>query len=217
MSSKTIFTIGHSTLSYESFLQLARAAHITAIADVRTSPYSRYYPHFNREVLKEKLGRDDIAYVFLGKQLGGRPADKSLFDKGVADYEKMALQLSFKAGLKRVVDGTKKFQIALMCSEHNPLDCHRCLLVGRALAEQRQSIRHIMANGEIAHQSDIEQELLRLSGRQTKDLFASREEELAAAYRSQAKKVAFAEPNLDDPEAKVIGSMPERADSEQKR
>ena len=125
-----ILTIGHSNLDYEHFLALLRGARVNAIADVRSLPSSRNNPQFNRDILKDELNRDRIAYVFLGAELGGRPKKKEFYSEGVADYEKMATDNTFKAGIDRVLKGAEKYHIALMCSEQNPLDCHRCLLVG---------------------------------------------------------------------------------------
>jgi uncharacterized protein (DUF488 family) len=193
-SPRTIYSVGHSTLSYESFLELLRFAKITAVADVRTSPYSRHHPHFNRESLKEGLRLDGISYVFLGRELGGRPEEKGLFSDGVADYERMALLPSFEKGIERVIEGAQKYRVALMCSEHDPLTCHRCLLVGRALFNRGQMVQHLLMNKSLLDQAEIEKQLLNLSGRQTKDMFATREEEISAAYRKQAQKMAFGEP-----------------------
>jgi uncharacterized protein (DUF488 family) len=103
----------------------------------------------------------------------------------------------FGKGLERVLDGAKKYRIALMCSERDPLDCHRSLLVGRALANRGIRVGHILDNGEVVSQGKLEDELLELSGRDTEDLFASRAERLAAAYRERARRVAFAEPRSD--------------------
>ena len=89
-SSPTVLTVGHSTHSYEHFLGLLRQARVTAVADVRSSPFSRRFPHFSRDELKASLRRDGIAYSFLGKELGGRPNESRLFRNGVADYEAMA-------------------------------------------------------------------------------------------------------------------------------
>jgi hypothetical protein len=105
----------------------------------------------------------------------------------------MAERPAFKAGLKRVIDGAARHRIALMCSEHDPLDCHRCLLVGRALAQRGVPVNHILLGGRERSQGDIEEELLAMAGQnqaQT-DFFASPEERLSAAYRSRASKVAF--------------------------
>jgi hypothetical protein len=75
-----------------------------------------------------------------------------------------------------------------MCSEKGPLDCHRCLLVGRALMEHGVPVQHILADGSLVSQAQIEEELLAGSG---DDLFAPREERLAAAYRARAGTAAF--------------------------
>jgi uncharacterized protein (DUF488 family) len=188
-----VLTIGHSTLSYERFLDLLRRCGVTAIADVRTAPYSRHSPHFNKEALRDELRQAGIAYVFLGEELGGRPKDKHLFCNGVADYEKMARRAQFAKGLERVIEGAKSYRIAMMCSEHDPLDCHRCLLVGRALHELGITVRHILYNGAVVEQERIEQRLMDLAGRADKDLFDSHEQRRASAYRDRAWRVAYTE------------------------
>jgi uncharacterized protein (DUF488 family) len=190
----TVLTIGHSTHSYEHFLELLRKAEVSAIADVRTAPYSRRFPHFDRETLKDELRFDGIAYSFIGKELGGRPKGRQFYCDGVADYEKMATTEEFQKGLDRVVEGAKKFRLALMCSEHDPLDCHRCLLVGRALIGRGVAVEHILPDGGIMEHAQIEDRLLKISGCDEDDMFAPREERLAAAYRERARRVAFAEP-----------------------
>lgn len=188
-----VFTVGHSTHSWERFVGLLRGAEITAIGDVRSAPYSRYFPHFNRDTLKQELRMDGISYVFLGEELGGRPSDSKFFCDGVADYEKMAQTDSFKKGIDRVEEGSKRYRIALLCSERDPLDCHRCLLVGRALAQRGTKVLNILDDGSILDQSAIEERLLDLSGRGSDDLFAARVERMATAYRTRARKVAFSE------------------------
>jgi uncharacterized protein (DUF488 family) len=191
-----VLTVGHSTLSYEEFLNLLRRVNVTAIADVRSAPYSRHFPQFNRETLSGELRADGIAYVFLGKELGGRPSARQFYCDGIADYERMARTVDFESGLDRVLMGAKKYRIALMCSERDPLDCHRCLLVGRALARRGQRVRHILGDGKLLGHAEIEAKLLALSGRDAEDFFAPLADRLAAAYREQARKVAFAEPQV---------------------
>jgi len=191
-----VLTIGHSTHSWERFVALLHSANVTAIADVRTSPYSRHSPQFSRDTLRAQLQLDGISYVFLGKELGGRPSGHRFYCDGIADYEKMAQTPEFSKGLDRVIDGSKKYRIALMCSERDPLDCHRCLLVGRALAQRGVRVNHILDDGRTISHSQIEESLLRLAGRDAADLFAPPSEMLATAYRARARKVAFAEPQL---------------------
>jgi uncharacterized protein (DUF488 family) len=190
-SAVEVLTIGHSTLPYERFVALLRQASVTAVADVRTAPYSRHFPQFNRDRLRDELRRDKIAYVFLGDQLGGRPKDKKLFRDGAADYEAMVRTANFEKGLERVIDGAKKFRIAMMCSEHDPLDCHRCLMVGRVLHECGVVVGHILSDGSIISHAKVEEQLI--GGRIESDLFDSRDRRLAAAYRERASKVAYKE------------------------
>jgi uncharacterized protein (DUF488 family) len=191
----SVLTIGHSTHSLERFLALLHHAGVTALADVRTAPFSRHFPHFNQDKLKESLQQANISYVSLGKELGGRPRDRRYYCDGIADYEKMATAKPFMEGLQRVLEGASRYRIALMCSEQNPLDCHRCLLVGRALAERDAAVSHILANGSLATHAGIEEKLLALSGREFDDFFSPKSERLSAAYRDQSKKVAFSESN----------------------
>jgi len=192
-----VLTIGHSTHPWERFVALLQGAKVNAVADVRTSPYSRHTPHFNRDKLHDELRREGISYVFLGKELGGRPDERTFYCEGIADYERMAQVPEFSKGLDRVVEGAKKHNIALMCSEQDPLDCHRCLLVARALRDRGIRVGHILSDGALVTHAEIEEKLLELSGRNTEDLFASRAERLAMAYRERARKVAFAQSGSD--------------------
>lgn len=189
---REVLTIGHSSHPIEQFLVLLRGAGVTAVADVRSAPHSRHVPQFNHDALKATLREAGIAHVYLGRELGGRPQNKAQYREGVADYEKIAVSETFQAGLQRVLDGAATHRVALMCAEQHPLDCHRCLLVGRALAARGARVRHILPDGALATHPEIEAELLRRTGRDKEDLFMSPEERLAAAYRDCARKVAFA-------------------------
>lgn len=188
-----ILTIGHSNHSPEHFLALLRGAGVTAVADVRSAPYSRHMPHFSREPLAALLRKAGVAYVFLGRELGGRPDSRALYSNGSADYERMACTEAFRRGLDRVMDGARRHRIALMCSEQDPLDCHRCLLVARRLRERGHRVGHILADGRIEPHEESEARLLAAVRMDANDLFASREERLADAYRTRGRKVAFAE------------------------
>jgi uncharacterized protein (DUF488 family) len=196
---RTILTIGHSTHSYEEFLRLIRGAGVTAVADVRSSPFSRHQPQFNKDDLQQELRLDKIKYVFLGDALGGRPKNKALFCEGVADYEKMAATPEFQKGLDRISNGSSEFKIALMCSEHDPLDCHRCLLVGRSLKARGLAVRHILFNGNQKSQDEIESELVEMLKQNRADLFPN--DQIASAYRDRSFKVAFSE--VERPRAEI--------------
>jgi uncharacterized protein (DUF488 family) len=189
-----IFTIGHSRHSLERFIELLKAAQVVAVADVRSAPVSRFAPQFNRNALAASLAAQDIAYVFLGKELGGRPERAEFYTQGVADYEKMAASREFRAGLAQLMEAAQQHRVAAMCAEADPLDCHRCLLVGHALAAEGVDVRHILASSEIVPQAQIEDRLLQLENLDEPDLLLqSRDERLAEAYRARSRKIAYAQ------------------------
>jgi uncharacterized protein (DUF488 family) len=194
---REVLTIGHSSHSMERFLELLQGAGVTAVADVRSAPYSRHVPQFNHDALKATLRGAGVAYVHLGKELGGRPQDRTQYRGGVVDYEQIARTEVFQAGLRRVLDGAATHRVALMCAEADPLDCHRCLLVARALATRGVPVRHVLADGATATHADIEDELLRRTRRAEDDLFLPRAERIAVAYQEHARRVGFAETDAD--------------------
>jgi uncharacterized protein (DUF488 family) len=162
-----VLTIGHSSHPIERFLELLHGADVTAIADVRSAPYSRHVPQFNFDAVKTALRGAGVAYVHLGKELGGRPRDRSQYRNGAVDYEAIAATPTFRSGLQRVLDGAATHRVALMCVEADPLECHRCLLISRALAAREVPVRHLLADGATATQPEIEDELLRRTHRTT--------------------------------------------------
>jgi uncharacterized protein (DUF488 family) len=184
-----LLTIGHSNLAPERFMALLTSAGVTAVADVRSVPFSRWCPWFSGKPLAERLARERIAYVALGDALGGRPSDPKLYRDGVADYEAMAARPEFAAGLARVMDASARQRVCLLCAEREPLDCHRCLLVGRALCERGLTLGHIRPDGAIEPHAAAEERLLALAGGEV-DLFRDRAERLAGAYRRRAQAVA---------------------------
>src|SRR6476661_2554003 len=182
-------TIGHSNLPADRFITLLRDSKVSAIIDVRSVPFSRWCPWFSSKPLATRLAAEGLAYLQLGDELGGRPRDPQLYCDGIADYEAMARRPEFCAGLDRVIDETRRHRVCLMCSEREPLDCHRCLLVGRAMARRGVSIGHIMANGSIESHTATETRLLALMG-DSDDLFHDGPNRLADAYRQRARAIA---------------------------
>lgn len=190
-----LFSIGHSNIPAERFLAALQNAAVNAVADVRTTPYSRFSPWFSQRTLAATLSAAGIGYSAMGEALGGRPRDDRLYHDGVADYEAMAQQPEFAAGLGRLLDAAAQSRVCLMCAEREPLDCHRCLLVARSLAVKGIAVGHVLHDGSIEPHATTEQRLLTLDRKgvpQACDLFASgQHERLAAAYRRRARAVAF--------------------------
>ena len=166
-----------------------KRAGVTFIADVRSVPFSRRFPWFSSRTLADRLHSRGIAYAMLGDALGGRPTDTALYCDGIADYEAMAETAEFRAGLDRVSEEMGRHRVCLMCSEREPLDCHRCLLVGRALARRGIRIGHILGDGTIEPQAATEDRLL-AGAAMPEDMFQERSHRLAEAYRRRARKVA---------------------------
>ncbi len=192
MTSPRIFTIGHSNHALEQFLALLSRHGVTAVADVRSAPYSRFCPHFNRDALTATLRESGIRYSYLGCELGGRSDDPSCYERGQVQYERVARTATFREGLTRVVDGAANYRIVLMCAEKEPLECHRTLLVARALMSEGNDVVHILGNGELeAHECTMNRLLEQFNLSPSGDLFQPREELLAHAIALQARRVAF--------------------------
>ena len=201
-----VLTIGHSNHSLEAFLELLRRHGIDEVADVRSSPYSRYTPHFSHRVLSGALESTGIGYVFLGGELGGRPRDRSCYDAdGRVRYDRLAESDLFDDGIRQIIHGADEHRIALMCSEKEPLECHRTLLVARELARRGVAVAHIHADGRLeSHEAAMDRlvSLHKLSQTEQMDMFAmagpgngnqprSRDDLVADALVRQAAKVAY--------------------------
>jgi uncharacterized protein (DUF488 family) len=153
-SSPVIWTIGHSNHTLARFVELLQAEGVEVVVDVRSYPYSRIAPHFNREELDVALRGVGTRYLFFGEELGGRPSREEQYDEdGRARYDRMAEQPGFQMSLQRLLSGAREHRVALLCSEGQPQECHRRLLVGKVLADHGVQLRHILPNG-VVHQED---------------------------------------------------------------
>jgi uncharacterized protein (DUF488 family) len=196
---KTIFTVGHSTHSSEKFLGLLGTHRVTAVADVRSMPYSRMNRQFNREALQAELRRKSIAYVFLGRELGARTDDRSCYVAGKVQYDRLAATDLFREGLERVRRGADEHRIALLCAEKDPLTCHRCILVGRQLVSTGVDVQHILANGQLeTHAAALKRLVSELRIEQT-ELFGGPRDIFAEAYRLRGEQIAYVEKEADEP------------------
>jgi uncharacterized protein (DUF488 family) len=196
MATRFVFTIGHSNHPINAFVILLQQHGVTALADVRSAPYSRFAPQFNREALERSLKAHSIKYVFLGRELGARPDDRSCYENGRVQYERLARTDLFRSGLERVIRGASHYRIALMCAEKEPLECHRTLLVARALDELGVAVGHVLADGRLELHDDAMLRLLDMVGLPPEDLFRSRRELIAQAIAKQEERVAYVDEKL---------------------
>ena len=186
-----IYTIGHSIHSIEAFIKLLKGTGVTAVADVRSAPYSRYQPQFNRETLENSLHAAEIEYVFLGDELGGRSPNESDFENGRVVYSRLRQRSEFEKGLERVIAGSQKYELALMCTEKEPLDCHRTLLVAQALTEQGIEVSHIHSDSSLETHDGAIHRLLRMHKLDEEDLFRLHHELVSEAILKQEQKIAY--------------------------
>ena len=155
-----LFTVGHSNHPWEHFLGLLQRHAVSAVADVRSTPFSRRNPQFSRPRLERALDDARIAYLFLGRELGARSPDPAVYRGGRVDYALLAATRLFQAGLVRLEAAARGRRVAILCAEKEPLDCHRTLLVSRQLAARGAQVAHVLADGSLETHEDVEDRLL---------------------------------------------------------
>jgi uncharacterized protein (DUF488 family) len=155
-ASPRVFTIGHSNHTVEHFLALLKSHAIQVVVDTRSQPYSKYATQFDHEALKPVLQDIGIRYLYLGRELGGRPeGDEFYDDEGHVLYDRVAATSLFQEGLSRLERGIREYNIAILCAEENPVACHRQLLVGRVLVNHGIQVEHIRGDGRIQTEEEV--------------------------------------------------------------
>ena len=191
-----IHTIGHSNHPLQNFLGLLQQHGITALADVRSTPYSRFNPQFRRERLQASLAAAGIQYVFLGAELGARSQDPSCYDaEGRVSYAKLARTDLFRSGIQRLIAGSSQYRISIMCAEREPLECHRTILVARELVREAVPVVHILADGSLeTHEHAMQRLVASLEPTQadaSADLFNDPADLTERAYDLQGARMAY--------------------------
>ena len=190
MTVNPILTIGHSNHSWEAFTRLLNQHRVDALADVRSVPASRFNPQFNRSSLSASLRDSGIGYVYCGEELGGRPQDPACYENGRVRYDRMAETGTFRAGLALVKAEAANHRVTLMCAEKDPLDCHRALLVARALVADGVDVLHVLSDGTLeAHDQAMDRLLASYDLETEGDMFTSRDEFVAQAVQRRTQRV----------------------------
>lgn len=195
-----IYTIGHSTHPLDYFLDLLKTYKINCLVDVRSVPASSYNPQYNQEALKNFLKKNGITYLHFPEEFGARHTEPALLNEGQVDFEKVRSSLAFKNGVERLWQGVEKgFTITLMCSEGEPLDCHRFSMVSLALDKDGFDVKHILKDKSLIANSELEAQLLKKYQKRLPipDIFnpdISQADQLKVAYRLKNKEIGF-EPN----------------------
>ena len=208
----TLYTIGHSNQTYNEFLSMLQSQGINVIVDVRSVPASKYTPQFNQAPLKASLLRSGINYLHFGDQFGARRNDAFDKDKKV-DFELAVQTSAFLEGVERITNGINKgYKIALMCSEAEPLECHRFAMVSRYFHEHGFDVQHIVKRhddtlGTIVTTKphlELQTEMIAEYVRKKKvpqvcppDMFGENEvtpeKQIALAYQQKNKEIAYQE------------------------
>jgi uncharacterized protein (DUF488 family) len=200
MATKTsILTVGHSNHEVQVLIDLLRKNGVTAVADIRSTPYSAATPQFNREALKPQLDAAGFKYVYLGNELGAHPQDPACYKDGKVQYRLQAKTSLFKQGLQRVISGAEKHKIALLCVEKDALKCHRSVLIARELEAQSVDVAHILAGGGIESHSQAMDRLLKEEKLDKGDLFRTREELVEEACARQEQRIAYFDEKMKNP------------------
>ena len=187
-----IYTIGHSNHPIERWVTLLQQHYIEALADVRSNPYSRFNPQFNREKLQASLAAAGIRYVFLGEELGARSKDPACYDEnGRVSYTKLAATSLFRRGIQRLQTGMQQHRVAIMCAVRDPLECHRTILVSRELEKMDIPVTHILHDGSLGPNRSA---MIRLAADlklAATDLFRSEDEIIQEAYDQQGSRMGY--------------------------
>lgn len=186
-----IFTIGHSTHPIDRFVALLQGLSVEVLADVRSMPFSRFNPQFNRESLAKRLGAAGIRYEFMGEALGARSTDPACIENGRVSYARLAESAPFKRGVEHLIDVARAERVAIMCAEKAPTDCHRTILVGRALERAGVGVRHILADGSVEENQQTMERVADQFDLPKDDLFSAGPERFEAAYERAGARMAY--------------------------
>lgn len=153
---RRVFTIGHSNHALDAFVSLLKKHDIEVLVDVRSQPHSRYSLHFDAPELKVSLPEVGIRYLFMGRELGGRPeGDQFYDDEGYVLYDRIADTPLFRDGIARLERGIDQYRVVVMCSEENPTECHRRLLISRMLGMRGMEVVHIRGDGRLQPENEL--------------------------------------------------------------
>ena len=189
---RTVYTIGHSTHEIGYLISLLERHGIDTVADVRSVPYSRHNPQFNRENLADSLRERGIVYVFLGAELGARSEDPGCYEGGRVKYRLLAATGLFREGIESVREACGESSVVLMCAEKNPIDCHRTILVARELLKECLEVMHILPDGRAEPHGAVMKSLLkRLKTGRQRDMFLTEEQLMDEAYAARERHIAY--------------------------
>lgn len=203
-----IFTIGHSNYSADKLLEMLHVFNIDSVVDIRGTPYSKYNVQFNKETIRQTLINNGYKYIYMAKEFAVQREDKSLYTKeGYADFEKVVDDKDFLNGIERLRVGCKKgYRIALMGAMQDPINCHRCILIGKPLRKAGFNIKHILDDYSLASQEEMEERLLekyysnrnQLTFETLLGTEPSKEDRIKECYRLSNREIGYRVEKIDN-------------------
>ena len=187
-----IWTIGHSNLTETNFINLLRIHQIEVVADIRSTPFSRFAPQFNQADIRASLQNAEIQYIYLGDTLGGRSSDDLDYIDNQVQYSSLRNKHGYLKNIEKVINIARSKKLALMCTEKNPLDCHRSILVSRDITKLSElEIIHILDENEKVSQSELINGILRSDQKIQFSLFEENSKTIEEILEKYEKKIAF--------------------------
>lgn len=202
-STAKLYSIGYATKPVDVFIQQLQRYQVTAVADIRSVPFSKVFADYHQGAIEKHLHKAGIRYVYLGDELGPRSKDEAHYNAdGQVQFDRLMQSDLFAKGIARLHTGLQKgMTIALMCAEKDPATCHRSTLVAYYLARHGVALAHIRHDGELESQTALELRILQENsdGCGHGDLFLSDEERLRMAYEQQLKRTSYIKPLVPMP------------------
>ena len=202
-----LYTIGHSNHTQDEFLRLLNTHCVNCVVDVRSVPASSHNPQFNQEPLGWFLREKNIDYQFLGRELGARRMD-CINQDGQVDFERAIHTTLFQDGVDKLMRLLDTKTVTLMCSEAEPLECHRFALVARYFHEHGVEVFHILKDASLVSHHSLEQKMVdtylhakRPVLAQVDELFGTytAEDQRRDAYRIKNAAIGY-KPGIDNDE-----------------
>lgn len=203
-----IYTLGHSNYYFDKLIEILKKYNINCVVDIRAIPYSKYNTQYNKELFHENLKKLGYTYIYMADEFGAkRKTRESYNDEGYADFEKVILEDDFKKGVQRLKIGCDKgYKIVLLAAMQDPIRCPRAILVGRQLVKEGFNVKHIMHEGDLKSQNDLEELLLEKYFDQRNQLTIdallgnsmSRDDMINESYKLANKEIGYRIEKLND-------------------
>lgn len=193
----TVFTIGYAGFQINDFVKTLKEKGVSLVIDVRSLPYSQYHADYNKENLSKILESNKIYYRNYTLEFGARQEERSYYPNGYLDFDMFSKSKNFLTGVDKLKKSMQQnYTFALMCSEKDPMMCHRTILVARAFHSAGYNVVHLQPSGKTVTQADVEERLLNkfFPNREQINMFAknlSTQEYIEEAYKKQNAVIGY--------------------------